>query len=151
MKQVTINRINATDIDSFKELIKIINTAGGTRKINTSDKHLKRLLRNPSFFAIAAWDGSKIVGGLTGCELSLYSKEAGEFYLYDIAVQKKLQRQKIGTQLFDYTRILLAESDIDRLFVQEQLENRAGIEFYKKVMGNPSAMAHFSIDTSATE
>lgn len=146
MKEVTINRINATDIDSFKELIKIINATGGTRKVNATDKHLKRLLRNPSFFAVAAWDGSKIVGGLTGFELNLYSKETGEFYLYDIAVQKKLQRQGIGSQLFQYTCQMLGESDIDRIFVQEQLENRTGIEFYKKMMGNASAMAHFAMD-----
>lgn len=146
MKTVTINRINATDIESFKELIKIINTAGGGRKVSTTDKHLKRLLRNPSFFAVAAWDGSKIVGGLTGFELNLYSKESGEFYLYDIAVQKKLQRQGVGTQLFEYTRQMLSESDIDRIFVQEHLENRMGIDFYKKMMGSPVAMAHFSLE-----
>jgi aminoglycoside 3-N-acetyltransferase I len=53
----------------------------------------QRLLSNSGFIALAAFDGSSIVGGIAAYELMKFEQERSEIYLYDLAVEETHRRR----------------------------------------------------------
>src|SRR5262245_57443850 len=60
-----------------------------------SDAYLDRLLSRTDFWAIAAFDGNDIIGGVTAHTLPMTKAESSEIFIYDIAVRDDHRRRGV--------------------------------------------------------
>jgi aminoglycoside 3-N-acetyltransferase I len=109
-----------------------------------SDRDLERLLDHDTFVAIAALDGARVVGGLTGYVLPKLEQARSELYLYDLAVDADYRRRGIATALIGRLRQLAAERAVHVIFVQADLGDEPAIALYTK-LGLREDVLHFDI------
>src|SRR5262249_8726307 len=69
-----------------------------------SDSYLYRLLSRDEFWALAAYAGDEVVGGITAHTLPMTRSESAELFIYDVAVRKDYQRKGIGRRLMTALR-----------------------------------------------
>ena len=81
------------------------------------DLYLDGLLNRHDFWAMAAFIGDEIVGGVTAHTLPMTRAESSEILIYDIAVRRDQQRQGIGRQLMRGLAEAAAKSGIREVFV----------------------------------
>jgi len=110
-----------------------------------SDAYLRRLLGSESFIALAATEGSDVVGGIAAYELQKFEQQRSEIYIYDLAVAETHRREGIATALIRE----LAKVALDRgayvMFVQADLGDDPAIALYTK-LGTREDVLHFDID-----
>lgn len=110
-----------------------------------SDAYLRRLLGSESFIALAATEGSDVVGGIAAYELQKFEQQRSEIYIYDLAVAETRRREGIATALIRE----LAKVALDRgayvMFVQADLGDDPAIALYTK-LGTREDVLHFDID-----
>lgn len=63
------------------------------------DGYLSALLEKPHFIALAAFQGAKVVGGLTVYVLDKYERARAEAYIYDLAVAEPHRRKGVARSL----------------------------------------------------
>ena len=95
------------------------------------DEHLDRLLARGSFWALTAFSGSTVVGGLTAHTLPMTRSESCEIFIYDLAVATTHQRQGIGTALVLLLRQAAAAEGIHHVFVAADDEDAHALDFYR--------------------
>jgi aminoglycoside 3-N-acetyltransferase I len=97
---VEIKKLGITDLDQFKELIRVFEDVFEMEGFSMpGDSYLQNLLNSDSFFVFIALKDNEVVGGLTAYVLHQYYSTAPLVYVYDLAVETKLQRQGIGKKL----------------------------------------------------
>jgi aminoglycoside 3-N-acetyltransferase I len=109
-----------------------------------SDRCLARLLSRDEFWAIAAFSGSELIGGLTAHTLPMTRSEASEIFIYDIAVHAEHQRKGVGRGLVAALREAASALGIDELFVPADNDDRHALDFYRALGGTPSSVTFFS-------
>lgn len=109
-----------------------------------SDSWLDRLLARPDFFAVAAWVGDSVVGGVTGHALPMTRAETTELFIYDIAVRPEHQRRGIGRALVSELRRAAAAAGIGELFVPADDEDDHALDFYRALGGEPAPVTIFT-------
>lgn len=81
------------------------------------DRFLDRLLARQDFWALAAFDGDQIIGGVTAHSLPMTRSETAEVFIYDLAVRQDHQRTGVGRHLVAELRHSAAASGIENVFV----------------------------------
>lgn len=109
-----------------------------------SNAYLARLLSRPEFWAIAAFVGDDLIGGLTAHTLPMTSSESSEIFIYDIAVRADQQRRGIGRHLVAALRTAAAAEGVEDIFVPADNEDTHALDFYRALGGEPSAVTHFT-------
>jgi aminoglycoside 3-N-acetyltransferase I len=109
-----------------------------------SDDYLDRLLRRDDFWAIAAFMGDEIVGGVTAHTLPMTRTESAELFIYDLAVRGDRRRQGIGRRLIAALREAAAEAGIQVAFVPADDDDVHALEFYRALGGEPSPVTIFT-------
>lgn len=109
-----------------------------------SDDYIDRLLGRNDFYAIAALDGSEVMGGLTAYELPLTRAERSELFLYDIAVRKDYQRRGVGRDLVNALRSVANSRSLD-IFVAADDADAHAISFYRHFGGQEAAVSMFTL------
>ena len=79
-----------------------------------SDQYLDGLLAREDFWALAAFDGDQIIGGVTAHSLPMTNTEAVEVFIYDLAVRHDHHRKGVGRHLVTELRNSAAASGIAR-------------------------------------
>jgi aminoglycoside 3-N-acetyltransferase I len=110
------------------------------------DAYLDRLLGREDFWAIAAFEGDDIIGGITAHTLPMTRSEASEIFIYDIAVRGDRQRQGVGRRLLQALREAAAATGIDELFVAADNEDDHALDFYRAVGGAAAPVTMFTFD-----
>ncbi len=113
-----------------------------------SDGYIDRLLEREDFWAIAAFVGGEIVGGLTAHALLMTRAESSEIFIYDIAVRSDHQRQGIGRALITALREAAASAGISDLFVPADNDDLHAIDFYRSLGGASAAVAIFTFSSA---
>lgn len=113
-----------------------------------TDQYLDRILNRDSFWAIAAFDGGDVVGGLTAHTLPMTRSATSELFIYHLAVRQDHQRRGVGSELIRAARSLAAAEGIDVVFVPVDDDDTHGLEFYRVQGGAESAVTHFTFETS---
>lgn len=113
-----------------------------------SDDYLDELLEKSSFWAIAAFAGGEIVGGVTAHTLRMTREESSELFIYDIAVASGHQRKGVGRHLVSELRKQAAECGIDVVFVPADDEDEHALDFYRALGGTPSPVTFFTFSSS---
>ena len=62
-------------------------------------EYLRQLLAGETFIALAAVEGSQVIGGLAAYELKKFEQERSEIYIYDLAVAAAHRRRGVATAL----------------------------------------------------
>jgi aminoglycoside 3-N-acetyltransferase I len=109
-----------------------------------SDGYLDRLLSRADFWAIAAFVGDDIVGGVTAHTLPMTRTESSEVFIYDIAVRGDQQRKGIGRRLMTALREAAATVGIQHLFVPADNDDVHALDFYRALGGVPSPVTFFT-------
>ena len=113
------------------------------------DAYLDRLLARPEFWACAALEGGRVVGGLTGHVLPMTTSERSELFLYDIAVVPSHQRRGVGRALVATLRDGVAAEGIDVVFVPADDEDVHALDFYRALGGEPAPVTIFTFGGAA--
>ncbi|MFE8601780.1 GNAT family N-acetyltransferase [Archangium violaceum] len=108
------------------------------------DGYIDRLLGREDFWAIAAFAGEDIVGGLTAHTLPMTRAEYSEIFIYDIAVRSDRQRQGIGRRLMEELRAQAAGMGIRDLFVPADNEDVHALDFYRALGGEAAPVTIFT-------
>ncbi len=144
MKGVRIDRLGAGDRDRARSLFALLAEVFGEPRRLLSTSYLDALLADGSFWAIAAFDGDEVVGGVTGYALAMTRSESREMFVYDIAVRSDHQRQGVGRRLLEVLAETAAASGIDDMFVFADNADRHALAFYHALGGRASAVTCFT-------
>jgi aminoglycoside 3-N-acetyltransferase I len=106
--------------------------------------YLRQLLAGDSFIALAACDGSQVIGGLAAYELKKFEQERSEIYIYDLAVAGTHRRQGVATALIRALQQIGAERGAYVIFVQADPPDAPAIALYSK-LGVREDVLHFDI------
>jgi aminoglycoside 3-N-acetyltransferase I len=112
-----------------------------------SELYVDALLGRADFWAIAAFVGDEIIGGLTAHTLPLTRAAASEVFIYDVAVRDGYRRKGVGRQLMTALRDGVAALGIEEVFVAADNEDTHALGFYRALGGVPSPVTFFSFTT----
>lgn len=149
-KNIKISRIQENEITRFIELVALLNEVFEESNKVASENQLKKLLKDPGFYAITAIKEDKIIGGLTAYKLEKYYTDKSELYIYDIAVNVELQNQGIGRTLIDYLKNYSLNNGIETIFVEAHSEDKQAIKFYESTFGKGEKVDHFSFEINTS-
>jgi len=107
--------------------------------------YMRRLLGGDSFIALAAVQGSEVIGGLAAYELKKFEQERSEIYIYDLAVAEAHRRRGVATALIRELQEIAAGRGAYVIFVQADLVDGPAIALYSK-LGIREDVLHFDID-----
>jgi len=143
-----IIRLRDTDIPAFRELLGVFGKAFAEPETYVSaqpdDAYLSRLLGSDTFFAIAALQGGRIIGGLAAYELQKFEQARSEIYIYDLAVDEAHRRQGVATALIERLQEIAAERGAWVIFVQADHGDDPAIALYES-LGEREDVLHFDI------
>ena len=111
-----------------------------------STGYLEHLLGSDTFIALAATDGSQIVGGVTAYVLPKFEQERSEIYIYDLAVAETHRRQGIATAMIAELQRIGSLRGAYVIFVQADYGDDPAIALYTK-LGTREDVMHFDIAT----
>lgn len=108
--------------------------------------YLQKLLGTSNFIALAAVDGSTVIGAIAAYELQKFEQQRSEIYIYDLAVVAERRREGIATALIQALKRIAAERGAYVIYVQADKgpEDQPAIELYTK-LGIIEDVFHFDI------
>jgi aminoglycoside 3-N-acetyltransferase I len=112
-----------------------------------SEAYVAGLLDRPDLWAYAAVADGAPVGGLTAFVLPLTRAEAGELFLYDLAVRPDHQRRGVGRALLERLRADGAAAGVAEVWVPADDEDTHALDFYRRTGGTGQAVTIFTYPT----
>jgi len=141
---IKIEKLNPTDLDKFIALIRVFEDVFEMENfILPSEEYLQTLLQKTDFLVFVALAESKVVGGLTSYTLQQYYSRLPLVYIYDLAVETKLQRRGIGKMLVSGITAYCKGIGVEEVFVQADLEDDYAIDFYRSTGATAEQVVHF--------
>lgn len=145
---VTIHRLSAADTQLMRAVnalfAQVFDDEENYAAHLPSEAYLARLLAKPECVALAALNGSQVVGALVGYELEKFEQERSEFYIYDLAVDEGFRRQGVATALIEKLRSIAAARGGWVVYVQADYGDEPAIALYTKLGAREDVM-HFDI------
>jgi len=139
-----LKRLQAGDQEQAAALFALMAEVFGEVAEPLSAAYLDQLLNRETFWAIGAFEGEQILGGVTAHTLPMTRNETAEIFIYDLAVDPAFQRQGIGRQLIVELRIQAAAVGIDVLFVPADNEDLEALDFYRALGAQASPVTFFT-------
>ncbi|MBC7880256.1 MAG: GNAT family N-acetyltransferase [Anaerolineae bacterium] len=137
-------RLNQGDNDLARALFALMAEVFEEECEVLSDVYLDQLLACEAFWAIAAFDGDQIIGGVTAHTLPMTRTEVSEVFIYDIAVRIDHQRKGVGRNLVQNLQDMAVESGIRVLFVSADNDDLHALDFYRALGGVASPVTFFT-------
>jgi aminoglycoside 3-N-acetyltransferase I len=125
----------------FGEAFEDVDTYGAKRP---RPEYLRELLAGDTFIALAAVEGSQVIGGLAAYELKKFEQERSEIYIYDLAVAAAHRRRGVATALIRELQRVGAERGAYVIFVQADPPDAPAIALYSK-LGVREDVLHFDV------
>lgn len=113
-----------------------------------SSQYLADLLSSSTFIALAAFEGSAVIGGLAAYVLSKFEQPRREIYIYDLAVAGSHRRRGVATALIRALQSLSRNLGAYVIFVQADYVDEPAVALYTK-LGTREDVLHFDIATGA--
>ncbi len=145
-----IERINAGGVAAMEAANRLFDEAFGNeayKGLPASRAHLERLLEDPKFIALVAYDGEEMVGALAGYELVKFEADRSEIYIYDLAVREGWRRRGIATALIDELRSIARDVGAWVIFVQADPPDEPAVALYDR-LGTREEVLHFDLSPS---
>jgi len=144
MNEVQTRRLTSGDRELARRMFVMMAEVFEEQNERVCDGYIDRVLNREEFWAIAAFIGDDIVGGLTAHTLPMTRAEASEVLLYDLAVRRDYQRRGVGRQLLTTLREAAADGGIQDVFVAADTSDMHAVRFYTALGGVSSSVTHFS-------
>ncbi len=145
---LSYKKLEPTDLTILRELNLVFADAFGDQKTHLSnrpsDYYLTQLLSRPTFIALAALEGSRVVGGLIAYVLEKYEQERSEIYIYDLAVDEAFRRRGIARALIERLQSMAKDYGAWAIFVQADKVDTPAVRLYES-MGVSEEPIHFDI------
>jgi len=150
---VSIRALGPTDAASMRSILSLFGEAFHDAQTYghapPSASYLEGLLGSDTFIALAAVDGTRVVGGLAAYLLPKFEQERSEIYIYDLAVAATHRRRGIATGLIEALRRIGAARGAYVIFVQADYGDEPAVALYTK-LGIREDVMHFDIATTTT-
>lgn len=146
----TVRVLGPDDVPALRALLAVFGEAFEDVERYTAaqpdDAYLRERLASPGFFALAAWQGAQVIGGIAGYVLPKFEQPRRELYIYDLAVATTHRRRGLATALIRHLQDLAAARGAWVIYVQADTgpEDAAAIALYTK-LGTPERVLHFDI------
>ncbi len=114
-----------------------------------SDEYVQQLLASRSFWAVAAFEGDRVVGGITAHTIPMTRSHSAELFVYDLAVHEDSRRHGIGALLVDTLRALAADAGITVVFVPADADDDDALAFYRSQRCEESPVSIFTWDAAS--
>ncbi len=139
-----IHRLTGADVPLARQTFLTMSAVFETDGEPLSDDYLDNLLARADFWAFAALEGDRVVGGLTAHTLPMTRSESAEVFIYDLAVVPDRQRQGLGRRLVTALRDAAAARGIAVAFVPADNDDTHALEFYQAIGGTPAPVTIFT-------
>lgn len=144
MLEIRTRRLTSGDVDRARQLFFLMADVFEETREHLSDDYLERLLTRQAFWALAAFAGDEIVGGVTAHTLPMTRTESSGIFVYDIAVRKDRQRRGIGRLLLTGLCEAAAAMGIDEVFVPADNDDKHALDFYRALGGSAASVTFFT-------
>jgi aminoglycoside 3-N-acetyltransferase I len=148
----TTKRLDAADLAAMKALLRLFGEVFGDlatyQGAVPSDAYLLGLLRDETFFAVAARDEhGATIGALAAYELKKFEQERSEIYIYDLAVDASHRRKGVATALIRTLGEAARRRGAYIMFVQADIgeEDEAANALYRKLASEMIVANHYDI------
>lgn len=132
MEGLTLKKLSAADIDTFEEVIRLFEKVFEMENFQAPERrHLEKVLQKESFLVFAAQFEGKVAGALTAYVLEQYYAVRPLVYIYDLAVDKSLQRKGIGKKLIEAINHYCRQEGFEEVFVQADRDEGHVVNFYR--------------------
>ena len=111
------------------------------------DAYIDGLLSREGFWAVAAFAGDELAGGLTAHTLPMTRSESAEIFIFDIAVHADHQRRGVGRRLVTTLRKEAARAGIETVFVPADNDDEHALDFYRALGGVPAPVTIFTFSS----
>lgn len=139
-------RLGPRDDALAKRLFTLLADSFGESREELSEAYVERLLADGRFWALVAFAGDDMVGGLTAHTLPMTRKPGASVFLYDIAVRSDHRRRGVGRQLVSALRAEASRVGIDEVFVFADNDDAHALDFYRAIGGAASPVTMFDFD-----
>lgn len=139
-----VKRLGPGDRDVARALFTLMADVFGEGSQALSDGYLDRLLDREDFWAIGAFDGDDIIGGITAHTLPMTRAATSEIFIYDIAVHREHRRKGVGRLLVAELQAQAAAMGIRELFVPADNDDPDALDFYRALGGTATPVTIFS-------
>lgn len=147
---INVVRLGREDVALAGGMVALFREAFGDPAVDARPvprlRYLETLLDQEAFYAIAAIDGDRVVGGVTAYEMPMFLSETGEAYLYDIAVHDDYRRKGIATTLLSKLEHEARRNGISTIFVEAEADDAEAVSFYRSTGAKMLDVSHFTID-----
>ncbi len=140
-------RLSAGDRDVARRLFTLMAEVFDEGCEPLSDAYVDSLLSREGFWAVAAFAGEELVGGLTAHTLPMTRSESAEIFIFDIAVHADHQRRGVGRRLVTTLREEAARAGIETVFVPADDEDEHALDFYRALGGDPASVTIFTFSS----
>jgi aminoglycoside 3-N-acetyltransferase I len=144
MIELKIKRVSSTDLKDARQLFTLMARVFAEPAEPLSDDYIARLLSRPEFWALAAFSGAEIIGGITAHVLPMTRSESSELFIYDLAVHADFQRKGVGRRLVTALCEQASEVGIREVFVSADNDDTHALDFYRNLGGLPSPVTMFT-------
>jgi aminoglycoside 3-N-acetyltransferase I len=148
----TAKRLDAADLAAMRALLRLFGEVFGDldtyQGAVPSDAYLLGLLRDETFFAVAAHDEhGATIGALAAYELKKFEQERSEVYIYDLAVDAAHRRKGVATALIRTLGEAARARGAWIMFVQADIgeEDEAANALYRKLSVEMIVANHYDI------
>ena len=139
-----VRRLTAADVELARQTFLTMSAVFETPGAALDDEYVRALLGRRAFWAFAAIDGDRVLGGLTAHTLPMTRSASAEVFIYDLAVVPERQRQGIGRRLVAALREAAAAEGITVAFVPADNEDTHALDFYQAIGGAPAPVTIFT-------
>jgi aminoglycoside 3-N-acetyltransferase I len=147
-KAVEVRQLTAADAPQVEAMLTMFGEAfddpASYNDARPGAAYLSRLLGRDNFIAVAAFDGTDLVGGIAAYVLDKFEQERSEIYIYDLAVAATHRRRGIATALIAELQRIAAGRGAWVIFVQADHGDDPAIALYTK-LGVREDVLHFDI------
>ena len=148
---ILVQTLTRRDVGAMRAMMKMFAAAFGDAARYTAkppdDLYLERLLASDAFVAVAAFAGSKVVGGIAAYALPKFEQVRTELYIYDLAVDATHRRRGVATSMIAELKRVAVARGAYVIFVQADPGDDAAIALYTS-LGVREDVLHFDIAPS---
>jgi aminoglycoside 3-N-acetyltransferase I len=143
---ISTRRLRAGDEQEARQMAAVMAAVFEEDFEPLSDEYARGILETAAFWAVAAFDGERVVGGITAHTIPMTRTPSAELFVYDLAVHEDMRRQGVAAQLLATLRAEAAQAGITEVFVPVDADEEHALAFYRSQGGAASAVTFFSWD-----